>query len=109
MAQRIRADRDMLEAALMGLQHRREEIEKKMAELRGMVGRLAPRGSDGVASAPARKSRVLSAAARSRIAAAQKKRWDAFRKAKAQRKPARRAARKKAAAPVEPAATQPTA
>jgi hypothetical protein len=80
MAQRIHADRDMLEAALMGLQHRREEIEKKMAELRAMIGGHAPRRT---ASAPARKSRVLSAAARARIAAAQKKRWSAFRKAKA--------------------------
>lgn len=73
----------MLEAALVGLQHRREEIEKKMIELRELIGKPAP----------APKERVLSPAARKRIAAAQKKRWEAFREAKAQRAKPRAAKR----------------
>ncbi len=65
----------MLEAALVGYQHQRDEIDAKMAEIRGQIG--------GTASAAAGKppKRVLSASARKRIAAAQRKRWRAFKKA----------------------------
>jgi hypothetical protein len=86
MAQRIRADRDMLEAALVGLEHRREEIEGKLAELRELIAKMGGGNAGRAAGRPGRRSRVLSAAARSRIAAAQKKRWEAFRKSKAQPK-----------------------
>jgi hypothetical protein len=113
MAQRIRADRDMLEAALVGLEHRREEIDGKVAELRELIAKLSPRMGGYEAGRPGRRSRVLSAAARARIAAAQKKRWEAFRKSKTQQgkakaagargakkaaKPRRRRAMKKGAA-----------
>ncbi len=89
----------MLEAALVGLEHRREEIDGKLAELRELIAKMG--GGDGgyTANRPGRRSRVLSAAARARIAAAQKKRWEAFRKSKAQPKAkAARGAKRKAKA-----------
>lgn len=74
----------MLGAALVGLQHRREEIDDKVAELRELIAKLSPGAGGRAAGRPGRRSRVLSAAARARIAAAQKKRWDAFRESKTQ-------------------------
>jgi hypothetical protein len=115
MAQRIRADRDMLEAALVGLEHRREEIDGKLAELRELIAKMGAGNGGYAAGRPGRRSRVLSAAARARIAAAQKKRWAAFRKSKAKPKakaaPARsarkspKARRRKAAPAAAPATT----
>ncbi len=85
----------MLEAALVGLEHRREEIDSKLAELRELIAKMGGGDSGYAAGRRGRRTRVLSAAARARIAAAQKKRWEAFRKSKAQ--PKAKAARKKAA------------
>ena len=106
MAQRIRADRDMLEAALVGLQHRREEIDGKVAELRELIAKLGAGNGGNAAGRPGRRSRVLSAAARARIAAAQKKRWEAFRKSKTQPKAkgAKKAAKKRRGRGVKKAA-----
>ncbi len=113
----------MLEAALVGLQHRREEIDVKVAELRELIAKLSS-GDAGHAAGrrPGRRARVLSAAARARIAAAQKKRWEAFRKSKTQQgkakatgsrkkaKPRRRtAAKRRVAAPAAPPAAASTA
>jgi len=79
---------EILEAALIGLWHQRDEIEEKMAELRRQIG-------DGRDGQPARKSvaadsaeptpkkRTMSAAGRARIVAATKKRWAAFHAKKA--------------------------
>ena len=79
-------DAELLVAALTGYQHQRSEIEAKMAELRRQLGSRAVRaavdGSDGVR--PAQKKRTMSAAARKRIAAAQRKRWAVYKKAKNQ-------------------------
>ena len=81
--------REILEAALNGLEAQRQKLDEQIGEVRGMmgggrVGRPAKnsRGAQKSASAaPAkRKKRVLSAEARKRIAAAQKKRWANFRK-----------------------------
>ena len=63
------------EAALIGYEAERQKIEAAMAAIRKQV--------DGRAAAPAvngarRPKRVMSAAARRRIAAAQRKRWAAF-------------------------------
>jgi hypothetical protein len=69
-------------AALLGYEQQRSEILKKMAELRRQLGgrgaSAAAGSSDG--TRPARKKRPLSAAARLRIGAAQRKRWAAARK-----------------------------
>ena len=81
---------EILEAALQGLETQRQKIEEQITQVRAMMGRRVGRppksanGSGGKASAgnsgAARKKRVLSPEARKRIAAAQKKRWAAFRK-----------------------------
>src|SRR5262245_36781665 len=81
-------DAELLEAALFGLEHRRKEIEEKMAELRRRLGGRAGSvtrmdAGTGAATAPMRKARILSAAARGRIAAAQRKRWAALNRGQA--------------------------
>jgi hypothetical protein len=62
----------ILEYALSHLAKERDEIQEKIDHIRGQLG-----VSSVVAPAPAatRKKRVLSAAARKRISAAQRKRW----------------------------------
>ena len=83
-----RPDKSILEAALQGLEAQRDKLEEQISQVRGMLGRgpgrpakntrvAAASGSDG----STRPKRVLSAEARKRIAAAQKKRWAAYRKA----------------------------
>jgi hypothetical protein len=79
-------DPALLAAALEGLEMQRKRIEDQIATVRGMLS-----GRKSVSSAPSapaaekptsRRKRVLSEEARLRIAAAQKKRWAAFRKGK---------------------------
>ena len=71
-----RADTELLVAALFGFEHQHSEIEKKMAELRQQLGgRAAP-----VQKKQAPKKRTMSASARRRIGAAQRKRWAAVKK-----------------------------
>jgi hypothetical protein len=72
-------DHALLEAALFGYQHQREQIEAKIAELRRELGGKSPAAEK--TAAPAKK-REMSAAARKRIAAAQKKRWAEYHKLK---------------------------
>ncbi len=80
-------DPALLAAALEGLEMQRKRIEDQIATVRSMLsGRksassTSSTSSAAVASSPRRK-RVLSEEARLRIAAAQKKRWAAFRKGK---------------------------
>ena len=69
-------DPELLQAALIGLQHKLSEIERHIAELRGQLGgqpAAVPAPEPGV------KKRTMSAAARRRIALAQKKRWAAYK------------------------------
>ena len=76
------SDRELKEAALIGLRHKRTAIEEQIQQLAAeLEGRSGRKGSSAASSAPAQK-RVLSPAARRRIAAAQRKRWAAVRKAK---------------------------
>lgn len=79
-------DPALLAAALEGLELQRKRIEDRIAMVRDMLsGRKsfasAP-AAEKAASSPSRRKRVLSEEARMRIAAAQKKRWAAFRKRK---------------------------
>jgi hypothetical protein len=76
-------DTSLLQAALLGFEHMKRDVEEKIAEIQGRLGAGAGAGSE----AAAKPKRTLSAAARRRIAAAQKKRW-ALLKAK-QAKPRR--------------------
>ena len=81
---------EILEAALAGLESQRQRIDEQIAAVRQMLGRRGP-GRPVAASAdgpptktvPVRKKRKMSAAARKRIAAAQKRRWADFRKQQA--------------------------
>ena len=84
----------ILEYALRHLEQERDEIQDKIDSVRRQLGAkvAAPAASAAPAVAapaagPGRKKRVLSAAARKRIAAAQKKRWAEHRKAQTQVKP----------------------
>ncbi len=79
--------RDILEAALQGLEAQRNRLDEQIGQVRGMLGgrggRPAKTHSAKTIASPAstaRKKRTLSPEARKRIAAAQKKRWAAFRK-----------------------------
>jgi len=88
---------EILEAALQGLETQKQKIDEQIAQVRSLMGRRVGRppkqsgnaGGGGAATKAAstggntgsgRKKRVLSPEARKRIAAAQKKRWAAFRK-----------------------------
>ena len=80
--------RHILEAALQGLEAQKQRLDEQIDEVRALMGERSERSSKrsaggamfGNSTGTARKRRVLSAEARKRIAAAQKKRWAAFRK-----------------------------
>lgn len=79
MAREFQIDVEVLQAALVGLQQQRAEIEGKMAEIRRVLGSRGPAPiSASVATAAPRSKRQLSAAARKSIVEAQKKRWAAY-------------------------------
>lgn len=77
----------ILEYALRHLEQERDEIQAKIDHVLSQLGKKksapAPAAASAPAAAPARKKRTLNAAARKRIAAAQKKRWAEHRKAQA--------------------------
>jgi hypothetical protein len=81
------ASREILEAALQGLEAQRQKLDEQIAQVRSLLGRRVgrpPKSNDESTAAPAagtsRRKRTLSDEARRRIAAAQKKRWAAYRK-----------------------------
>ena len=68
----------MLQMALIGYQHQKQRIDEKIHEIEGRLKGKRPADAAAPATAaakPAGVKRVLSAAARKRIGAAQKKRW----------------------------------
>ena len=74
-------------AALKGLEQEKSRLDEEIRQVRSLLARHtgvgAKASNDAAPSAVAkkpRKKRELSAAARARIAAAQKKRWADFRK-----------------------------
>ncbi len=76
------SDPAMLAMALVGYEIEKHKIEEKIREIRARLG-----GGKAAASAKAdgpRRKRTLSAGARRRIAAAQRKRWAEHRKKLAQ-------------------------
>ena len=84
--------REILEAALLGLEAQKQKLDEQIMQVRSLLGRRAGRPSKSAqvsiaasVSGPGvtRRKRVLSPEARKRIAAAQKKRWAAFRKKQA--------------------------
>jgi hypothetical protein len=82
MARHSAVDNSILEAALIGLEQQKSQIDAKISEIRRRLrsGGTAAK-SEG---APGRRGkRVLSPAARKRIADATKKRWALYRAQKA--------------------------
>ncbi len=82
-------DPSLLSAALEGLELQKKRLEEQIAKVRQLMsGRAtASVATDDAAPArrgrkPGRRKRILSPEARERIAAAQRKRWAAFRKEK---------------------------
>jgi len=78
----------ILEYALHHLERERDEIQAKIDHIRRQLGARVNNYSAASSASPVtlsepRRKRVLSEAARKRIAAAQKRRWAAHRKAKA--------------------------
>jgi hypothetical protein len=73
----------LLVAALEGLQLQKQRIEEQIRQVRLLLGKSAGKGgkSANKESGPGR----LSAAARKRIAAAQKRRWAEYRKSSARK------------------------
>ncbi len=92
----------ILEYALRHLEQERDEIQAKIDHVLSQLGKKAaapaPAAVSAPAAAPARKKRTLNAAARKRIAAAQKKRWAEHRKTLAKAAPAKTAPAKNKAA-----------
>lgn len=71
-------DRSILTAALAGYEFQLEKIKAAIAEIQGQLGMHPARSAASVVSAAPKRKRQMSAAAKKRIADAQKKRWAAF-------------------------------
>ena len=87
---KLKMDRTILEAALRGFEHTVGEVTQKIAEIKRMLGGGASAGAETIGP-----RRTMSASARARIAAAQRKRWAAQKKQKGQTAPAKQSSRKK--------------
>jgi len=70
--------------ALVGYEAEREKIAKAIREIQAQLGHRGPGRPKAATDGAAPAKRILSASARERIAAAQRKRWAAIRHAKAQ-------------------------
>ena len=73
-------DHEILEAALAGFQHSLAVVDTKIADIRRQLGIGGGNHTALATGGTAPVKRTLGAAARRRIAAAQKKRWAKFRK-----------------------------
>ena len=72
-------DHTTLQMALVGYELERERINTKISEIQSLLGTAKTAGASSAGAGEPRK-RVLSVAARKRIAAAQRKRWAEHRK-----------------------------
>jgi len=89
---KLTADHSILEMAIVGYQSQLDQLTAKIAEIKSQLGQRGPgRPKSDVAASEhsGTKRKGMSAAARARIAAAQKARWAAYRKGQ---KPAAKAA-----------------
>jgi len=73
-------DQTTLQMALVGYEIEKERIAAKIREIQSELAGKPASGATAAKGEDAPKKRVLSAAARKRIAAAQKKRWAEHRK-----------------------------
>ena len=83
---KLAKDLTTLEMALIGYQVERRKIDDKIAQIRAQLGGKAVANSGPPAKGAGRAKRVMSAAARARISASQKKRWAEHRKRNAVKK-----------------------
>jgi len=81
----VKTDRSFLEAALVGYQAQLASIQQSIQEIRKQLGQKSAgaKGVTGAGEGAPRTKRRLSAAARKRIALAQKKRWAEYNRKKA--------------------------
>jgi hypothetical protein len=78
-------DTSLLTAALVGYQQQLADIQAKIAQIKKALGRSAASSDGGGGDIPspfAKRRGTMSAAAKKRIAAAQRKRWAEYRKGK---------------------------
>lgn len=73
-------DQSTLQMALVGYEVEKARLEGKIRDIRAQLEGGKPAAGAAPAKSTATKKRVLSAAARKRIAAAQRKRWAEHRK-----------------------------
>jgi hypothetical protein len=67
---------EILQAALIGLDAQRQRIDGQISEIRRLLGSNSRSAAPAATpEAPSRRKRTMSAAARARIGAAQRKRW----------------------------------
>ena len=79
--------RHMLEMALVGYEEWKRKVDQAISEIRSQLGNPGTGGrrtSVAEVGEPTGRKRLLSSGARKRIAAAQKKRWAAFKRQKAE-------------------------
>ncbi|MGD0870591.1 MAG: hypothetical protein ABSB88_13620 [Bryobacteraceae bacterium] len=69
---------EVIAAAILGFEEQKRHIDSQIRELRAMLPGRSTEGAS-TSEAPKRKRRKMSAAARARIAEAQRKRWAASR------------------------------
>ena len=82
MVRQTRTDTSLLAMALVGYEAEKAKIDEAIREIRSQIGQRGPgRPATGATTPPKWR---LSAAARARIAAAQRKRWAAIKKAQAE-------------------------
>lgn len=72
-------DPSILQAALIGLEAQRQRTDEQITQVKAMLGGRSRKAAGRTATLPGKK-RVLSTAARKRIAAAQRKRWAEWRR-----------------------------
>ena len=77
---KLMQNNELLEAALAGLQLKRQQLDEQIREVRALLGGAPGRRGHAATAAKNGGSR-LSPAARRRIAAAQRRRWAEYRKA----------------------------
>ena len=90
---RARTDTSLFQAALLGFEQMKRDVEERIAEIRGRLGFGGSAGTQ--AAATAKPKRTLSLVARRKIAAAQKKRWALIKGKQAQPKRSMSAAGRK--------------
>jgi len=71
-------NRAIIEAAIVGFEKQKQQIDETIAELRTQLNGASPKAGRETKAAATTTKRVLSPEARKRIAAAQKARWAAF-------------------------------